>query len=131
MIYMAKTFAVLFGVVYVLMGIVGFFNTGLVGTAGVFAADALTSSMFVLVGAVLLTGGLASLSRARNMNTMVGAVLVLLSLVGFLMVPDRGEMLGMFVSDSVHWFNLIVGAILFGSGIYERRVSERYAYSVS
>lgn len=129
--YMAKTLAILFGVVYVLMGIVGFFNTGLVGTAGVFAADALTSAMFVLVGAVLLTGGLATLARARNMNTLVGAVLVVLSLIGFLMVPDRGEMLGMFVSDSVHWFNLIVGAVLFGSGVYERRIERRYQYSVS
>ena len=65
------------------------------------------------------------------MNTIVGAVLVLLSLVGFVMVADRGEMLGMFVSDSVHWFNLIVGAVLFGSGIYERRALRRYEYSVS
>lgn len=128
---MAKTFAVLFGVVYVLMGLIGFFDTGLVGTAGVFAADGLTSAMFVLVGAVLLAGGLATVSRARNLNTIVGAVLALLAVVGFLMVPDRGEMLGMFVSGSVHWFNLIAGALLFGSGVFEHRSVDRYAYSVS
>lgn len=116
---------------FVLMGLVGFFNTSLVGTAGLFAADALTSAMFVLVGAVLLTGGLATLPRARTMNTLIGSILVLLSLAGFLMVPGRGEMLGMFVSGSVHWLNLIVGAVLLGSGIYERRTERRYAYSLS
>lgn len=127
---MAKTFATLFGIVYVLMGAIGFFNTGLVGTAGVFAADGLTSAFFVLVGAALLVGATAA-SRTRNTNTIVGAVLALLAVIGFLAVPDRGELLGMLVSGSVHWFNLIAGAILFGTGVFERRTVDRYAYSVS
>lgn len=128
---MAKTFATLFGIVYVLMGLVGFFNTGFVGTAGVFAADTLTSAFFVLVGAVLLAGAFAATTRTRGINLIVGTVLALLALIGFLAVPDRGELLGLFVSGSVHWLNLLMGAVLIGSALLERRTVDRYAYSAS
>lgn len=124
---MAKTAATLFGIVYVLMGVLGLFNTGLVGTSGVFAADTLHSLAFVVIGAVLLVGAFVATEKARGINLVVGALLAIVALSGFLIVPDRGVMLGMLMNAAGHWANLIMGAILSGTALLERSGSRRYA----
>jgi len=127
---MAKTLATVLGIVYVAMGVLGFIDTGIVGTAGFFAADALYSAVFVVIGAVLLVGAFLATNRTRGINVTVGALLALIALSGFLMVPDRGEMLGMLVNGADHWLNLLAGLVLLGSGLMERGRVGRLAHSM-
>lgn len=126
---MAKTLAGLFGIVYVVMGVLGFLNTPLVGTDGFFASNALYSIAFLAIGAVLLWGAFYAAAQTRRVNTIVGAVLAVVAIAGFLMVPERGTMLGMLVSGSDHWLNLIAGALLVGSGVMQERVLGRMAHA--
>lgn len=125
---MTKTLATLFGIVYVLMGIAGLFDTALIGTNGFFAADAAYSIAFMVIGAVLLFAALFRQDSARGITLTMGALLALIGLSGFLIAPERGEMLGMFVNTADHWFNLVVGLILAGVAYADR--SERSAASV-
>lgn len=120
---MSKTIAILFGLVFVALGIIGFFDTGLVGPDGFFASNALFNAVFLIVGAALLGGAAGRWGTTRGTNMAVGAVLALLALVGFLMVPERGEMLGMLVSGSVHWLNLFAGIALIGVSLLERETA--------
>ena len=117
---MSKTIAILFGLIYVAMGIIGFFDTGLVGPDGFFASNTLYNVVFLVVGAVLLGGAAGRWGATRGTNMIVGAVLALIALTGFLMVPERGEMLGMLVSGSGHWLNLLAGITLIGVSFAER-----------
>lgn len=114
---MARTVAIVLGIVYALIGIVGFFSTGFMGPDGFFASNALYAGASVILGALLLIGAFFATERTRTFNGVLGAILILFALAGFLMVPDRGTMAGMLISGSDHWLNLILGVILLGSSL--------------
>jgi hypothetical protein len=114
---MARTVAIVLGIVYALMGVVGFFSTGFIGPDGFFASNALYAGALVIVGALLLVGAFFATERIRTFNGVLGAILVLFALAGFLMVPDRGTMIGMLIGGSDHWLNLILGVVLLGSSM--------------
>lgn len=118
---MAYTLARIFGVVYIAMGVLGLLNTGLVGTDGFFAADAVTSTLLAVVGAVLLVSTYVAREWTRTVNIVLGAALALVALSGLLVAPERGEVLGMLMSGSLHVLNFFMGALLVASGFVERK----------
>ncbi|HEY0011152.1 MAG TPA: hypothetical protein VGB97_04590 [Candidatus Paceibacterota bacterium] len=121
---MTKTLATLFGIVYLLMGIAGTVNTRLVGTDGLFAADAAYSIALMVIGAVLLFAALFKQDAARSITFSVGALLALVALSSLLFTPGRGEVLGMFVNSVDHVLNLAIGLTIAGTAYFERsRVS--------
>ncbi|MEL4411458.1 DUF4383 domain-containing protein, partial [Shewanella algae] len=83
--------ATVFGAVYLLVGLLGFAVTGGVGFAssegnlllGIFAVNPLHNIAHLLIGAALLVAGLANARAAKGVNTTVGAVYLLLGIVGF------------------------------------------------
>ena len=78
---MAKTIASVLGVVFILVGIIGFVSPGFLGTHLSLAHNL----VHIISGAVALYFGLAgTLSGARLFCLVFGAVYLLLGLVGFL-----------------------------------------------
>src|SRR4051812_8144525 len=114
---MTKTLATFLGIVYALMGIAGLFDTTIVGTNGVFAADGAYGLVLVLVGAVLLVGVVTRSTRIAGLAA--GTVLAIVALSGFLIAPGKGEMFGMLVNNADHWINLILGVLLAGTALFE------------
>jgi hypothetical protein len=51
---MGKKFAVIFGIIFILVGLLGFFNNPIVGATSFFYADALQNILHLLVGIVFL-----------------------------------------------------------------------------
>ncbi len=120
---MAKTFSIILGVIYVLLGLVGFLNTSLVGQNGLFAANEMYDVAFIVVGAVLLIGAMVAAQATRTINIVVGVVLALAAVTAFSLVPDRGVLMGMLVSYSDSWLNLVAAVLLVGSSLAARDTS--------
>ena len=97
-----RIIATLFGAVYVLVGLLGFFwvngvpfaGPGDGGNAilGIFEVNPLHNVAHLLIGSALLIAGAGTAASARAANGTVGALYLLLGVVGyFLTAPDGGR----------------------------------------
>lgn len=97
-----RIIATLFGAVYVLVGLLGFFwvegvpfaGPGDGGNAifGLFEVNPLHNVAHLLIGAALLIAGAGTAASARAANGTIGALYLLLGVVGFFLVaPDGGR----------------------------------------
>ncbi|MFG6446279.1 DUF4383 domain-containing protein [Microbacterium sp. P06] len=117
--------ATIFGAVYLLVGLLGFAVTGGVGfiategglLLGIFEVNPLHNIAHLLIGAALLIAGLANVRAAKGVNTVVGAVYLLLGLVGFFIgSPDNAlNILALNVPD--HFLHLGSAIVLLGVGL--------------
>ncbi len=126
-LHMAKIIASVLGIVYVLAGIIGFFNTGFIGSSGYFASNALYDVAVIVVGAVLLIGAFAT-ERVRTVNIVMGVILGLFALLSFAIATGGATSLGMLVNAADDWVNLLFGIILIGSGMVSQP-AEQYGRS--
>ena len=117
-----KLVGVVFGAVYVLVGLLGFTVSGgssFAGTdggllLGIFMVNPLHNIAHLLVGVLLLAGGLAALQVAKSVNTLVGAVYLVLGVLGLFLLNSSADILALNSADNVLHFGsalllLIVG----------------------
>ncbi|TFD47813.1 DUF4383 domain-containing protein [Cryobacterium frigoriphilum] len=112
-----------FGAVYVLVGLLGFAVTGGVGfiategglLLGIFEVNPLHNVAHLLIGAALLIAGLSSASAAKAVNTTVGAVYLLLGLLGFFIADSALNILALNTAD--HFLHLASAIVLLGVGL--------------
>ena len=124
-----KKVGVGFGLVYVLVGVVGFFVTGFNGFAsmngplllGIFMLNPLHNIVHVLVGAVLVAGGLAAIKVSRRVNTTVGAVYLLVFAMGLALQASTANILALNGAD--HGLHLISALLLATVGLAADRYS--------
>jgi hypothetical protein len=123
--------ATLFGAVYALVGLLGFFWVQGVPFAGpgsgssnlligVFEVNPLHNMVHLLIGAALTIAGFASATSARTANTVVGAAYLLLGVVGFfLAAPDGGRSALNFLSLNTpdQFLHLGTAIILLATGL--------------
>ncbi|MEV7693719.1 DUF4383 domain-containing protein [Microbacterium sp. NPDC089189] len=115
--------AVIFGAVYVLVGLLGFTVTSGVEflatkgglLLGIFEVNPLHNVAHLLIGAALLIGGIAGVRAARSVNVVVGAAYLLLGIVGFFLVGTPANFLALNVAD--HFLHLGSAIILLGVGL--------------
>jgi hypothetical protein len=110
-----------FGAVYLLVGIAGFFvssGADFAGTEGgtliVFEVNPLHNIVHLAIGAVLL-GAASSVRAARGANTAVGAVYLLVGLLGLFLVGSSANILALNGADNVLHFASAV--LLLGVGL--------------
>jgi Domain of unknown function (DUF4383) len=125
--------ATVFGGVYVLVGLLGFAVTGGVGfiategglLLGVFQVNPLHNIAHILIGGALLVAGLMSAAAAKAVNTTVGAVYLLLGIVGFFLAGTAANILALNTAD--HFLHLASAIVLLGVGLGFERSSTRVA----
>ena len=126
--------AIIFGAVYILVGLLGFAVTGGVGfiatdgglLLGIFEVNPLHNIAHLLIGAALLIAGLASVPAAKGVNITIGAVYLLLGIVGFFLVGTAANILALNTAD--HFLHLASAIVLLGVGLgAERGTSTRSA----
>ncbi|TFB55511.1 DUF4383 domain-containing protein [Cryobacterium sp. TMT1-62] len=118
-----RIIATVFGAVYVLVGVLGFFVTGGVDffatdgglLLGIFAVNPLHNTAHLLIGAALLIAGLATAPAAKAVNTTVGAVYLLLGIVGFFIADTALNILALNTAD--HFLHLTSAIVLLGAGL--------------
>jgi hypothetical protein len=104
-----RTAALIFGAVFLLVGIIGFFNQPVLG---LFEVNSLHNWVHVLSGAVLLFGGLYhSGMHSQAFNKTFGIVYLLVGIVGFFGVL---EFLNVNTADN--WLHIVLGAVIAATG---------------
>lgn len=119
--------ATIFGAVYLLVGLLGFAFTGGVGFVatqgglilGIFEVNPLHNVAHLLIGAALLIAGLTRLAAAKAVNITVGAVYLLLGIVGFFLVGTGANILALNTPD--HFLHLVSAIVLLGVGLGAER----------
>jgi hypothetical protein len=103
-----RTVAAIFGVVYLVVGVAGFFLSS--PLFGQFEVNTLHNIVHVVLGAILIWG-MMNTASAVLANRWVGVVLLVLGVLGFF-VPDGFGLVPLGGNDI--WLHLASGVVLFG-----------------
>jgi hypothetical protein len=119
--------ATVFGAVYLLVGLVGFVVTsgvGFVSTEGanliVFEINPLHNVIHLAIGAALLYAGVKDVQLARTVNTAVGAVYLLVGIVGLFLLNSPLNIIALNGADNV--LHLASAVLLLGVGLSLEKV---------
>ena len=114
--------ATVFGAVYLLVGLVGFAVTSGVGffaTEGanliIFEVNPLHNIIHLAIGAALLYAGLKNVQTARTINTGVGAVYLLVGILGLFLLSSPLNIIALNGADNV--LHLASAVLLLGVGL--------------
>ena len=125
-----RLIATIFGAVYLLVGVLGFFVTSGIGffaTNGanliIFAVNPLHNIIHLAIGAGLLIAGLKSVSSAKGVNTTVGGVYLLVGVLGLFLVATPLNIIALNGADNV--LHLASAILLLAVGLSQDRVPER------
>lgn len=117
---MAKKLAMFFGIVFVLVGLLGFVPNPIVGPNGYFVTNTAHDFLHILVGAILLSLGYVSEHAAKLALYGTGAAYLLLAVLGFVQMGGSSEVM---LLDAVHvnhndnWLHVVLGVVLIVSGL--------------
>ena len=118
---MAKTLATVFGVIFVLVGLLGFFANPIVGTGALFEADAMHNIVHLLIGIILLGVAYWSTANSGMALKVFGIIYLVLAVLGFVLYPDGGTLLGLVETNAAdNWLHLVLGIILVAAGWYAK-----------
>lgn len=127
--------ATIFGVIYLLVGLLGFAYTGGVDffdtegglLLGIFEVNPFHNVAHLLIGAILLIAGLKSVPAARSANIAVGAAYLLLGIIGLFLVDSPANILAINGADNVLHFGsaILLLAVGLGADKHHRRTTAR------
>ncbi len=123
---MAKTLAIILGVILVLLGLLGFISNPLIGMNALFATDGVHNLIHIVLGAILLIVAFWSSKDSVLWLKIIGAVVFLLGLIGIFTVPSAGGMILSiaYTNGASDWLHLIAGVIIFAAGMYGKDGTE-------
>ncbi|MCU1547046.1 MAG: hypothetical protein JWP30_2146 [Homoserinimonas sp.] len=118
-----RLLAVIFGAVYLLVGLLGFTVTMDVGffdtegglLLGIFEVNNAHNIVHLLIGAALLIAGLRNVEAARKTNITVGAIYLLVGIIGLFITDSSANILALNAAD--HVLHLGTAIILLGVGL--------------
>lgn len=128
-----RLIGVVFGAVYLLVGLLGFTATAGVGfiatdgglLLGIFEVNPLHNVAHLLIGGALLIAGLTTPAAAKAVNGIVGAAYLLLGIAGFFIADTAANVLALNTADHV----LHLGSALILLGIAVGADKQRLAAS--
>ena len=119
---MAKTLTIIFGVILVLLGLLGLTSNSLIGANALFTADTMYNVIHFVLGVILLGVAFWASESSPFWLKVIGAVTFLLGLLGLLTVPSAGgSLLGIaYTNGASDWLHLVLGAAIFVAGMYSK-----------
>jgi hypothetical protein len=122
-----QLFGFIFGAVYVLVGIAGFFVTSGVDFADTtgkdllfFELNPLHNIVHLAVGALLFGAAAAGPTASRNMNILVGVVYLLVGIIGFFIIDSDADIIALNQPDNI--LHIVTGILALGIGLSRRTV---------
>lgn len=124
-----RLLATIFGAVYLVVGLLGFFVTSGVGffaTEGrnliIFEVNPLHNIIHLAIGAALLIAGLGSTMAAKATNTTVGAVYLLVGILGLFLTTSALNIIALNGADNV--LHLASALVLLAVGLSQDKSAD-------
>jgi hypothetical protein len=112
MIVNAKTAAMVLGIVFVIVGALGFFPNPIVGQNGIFMTNHMHDWVHVGSGIVLLLGAYSPLGSSMALR-VVGIIYAIVAVLGFVM----GDMVfGIAMNMADHWLHVVLAIVILYAG---------------
>ena len=104
-----KTFALILGIVLLLVGILGFFDNGLVGDDGFFGTNTYQDVLHVIAGLFGLYVGTKGMGPGYNMS--IGWIGIVLGVIGF--IPGVDDLLSdlLKINTEITVLHLVIGVV--------------------
>lgn len=112
MIVNAKTAAMVLGIVFLIVGALGFVPNPIVGANGIFLTNHLHDLVHIGSGIVLLLGAYSALGSGMALR-IVGIVYALVAVLGFVM---PGMVFGIAMNMADHWLHVILAIVILYAG---------------
>jgi hypothetical protein len=111
-----KTAALVIGIVFLLVGILGFVPNPLVSQTGLFQVNVTHNLVHLVSGAAILAGAYTNFGAGLTLKVF-GAIYALVALLGFFTVSSGGLMLGLvLVNHADHWLHALLAVVILGAG---------------
>ena len=105
----AKMAAMVLGIVFVLIGLLGFVNNPVLG---MFLVNPVHNLVHLISGIVLLAGAYSSLG-SRMALKIIGVVYALIAILGFFLVTADGMLLGIIaMNEGDKWLHVVLAAVI-------------------
>lgn len=118
---MAKKIGLTLGIVFLLLGILGFVNNPLVGsTDSLFATNTAHDIVHVITGLLFIFVALKNTAKVGITLKIFGIVYLLVAILGFLAVDatGAGTVLGFLTVNSAdNWLHVVLAIVVFAGGV--------------
>jgi hypothetical protein len=109
----ARLAAIVLGIIFVLLGLLGFFTDPMLG---LFAVNSLHNLIHIASGIVLLAGAYSSLGSGPALK-IIGIVYVLITILGFFLTGAGDMLLGVIANNAAdNWLHLIFAVVMLVAG---------------
>jgi hypothetical protein len=110
---MIKNIMYVLGVVFIIIGILGFFNNPILG---IFEVDTMHNVVHLASGILALIFASRGENQARTYALVLGIVYALVTVIGF--ISSTGSILGLFtVNTSDNWLHLVLAIVFLALGL--------------
>jgi hypothetical protein len=110
----AKTAALIIGVVFLLVGILGFFPNPLVSPTGIFAVNTEHNLVHIVSGILILAGAYSGMGASLTLK-IFGLVYALVAILGFMSTGNM--LLGLIlVNHADHWLHVLLAVVILAAG---------------
>jgi hypothetical protein len=110
----ARTAAFVIGVVFLIVGVLGYVPNPIVGPTGLFLTNPLHNIIHIASGIVLLLGVYTGLGSSMALK-IVGVVYGLVAICGFFMVMDN-MMVGVAINEADKWLHVVLAVVILAAG---------------
>jgi len=118
---MAKKSALVLGIIFILVGILGFVpGNGIVGEGALFEAGTVHNIVHLILGIILVWVASKASQASATALIWVGIIYLIVAALGF----AWGSVLGIFeVNGADNWLHLVLGIVLLALGLAGRKAS--------
>lgn len=121
---MGKTIGVTLGIVFLLIGILGFIDNPLIGPEAIFQTNLAHNLVHLLTGALFLIFATREPATNALFMKVFGVIYLLVAVLGFATASEGGLILGLIDSNSAdHWLHVVIGLAIFLIGLSLTRSS--------
>ena len=113
MILNAKTAAMVLGIVFLIVGALGFVPNPIVGENGTFLTNHTHDWVHIGTGIVILLGAYSPLGATLTLR-VVGIVYAIVAVLGFVMPGDM--LLGLAMNMADHWLHVVLAIVILYAG---------------
>ena len=112
----ARTAAFVLGVVFLIVGVLGYIPNPLVGPNAIFVTNSLHNMVHIISGIVLLLGVYTALTPSLALK-ILGVVYAIVAVLGFVMLKGGdGVMFGIAMNMLDHWLHVVLAIVLLAAG---------------